>query len=42
MRNGGGGFAANIYGAMPESEWVAGFPRIVSLPLEGKVPRRGG
>ena len=26
MRNGGGGFAANIYGAMPESEWVAGFP----------------
>ena len=21
---------------------VAGFPRIVSLPLEGKVPRRGG
>ena len=21
---------------------MAGFPRIVSLPLEGKVPRRGG
>ena len=21
---------------------IAGFPRIVSLPLEGKVPRRGG
>ena len=28
--------------AMPESLLVAGFPRIVSLPLEGKVPRRGG
>ena len=65
----GGGFAANIYGAMPESGIQAtspqslathpcfhtsglwwrlrcilddGFPRIVSLPLEGKVPRRGG
>ena len=38
----GGGFAANIYGAMPEGLLIAGFPRIVSLPLEGKVPRRGG
>ena len=28
--------------AMPESLLIAGFPRIVSLPLEGKVPRRGG
>ena len=42
MRNGGGGFAANIYGAMPEGLLIAGFPRIVSLPFEGKVPRRGG
>ena len=69
MRNEGGGFAANIYGAMPESSiqvtspkslathpcfltsgfwWRLrgnlddGIPRIVSLPLEGKVPRRGG
>ena len=38
----GGGFAANIYGAMPEGLLTAGFPRIVSLPLKGKVPRRGG
>jgi hypothetical protein len=38
----GGGFAANIYGAMPEGLLIAGFPRIVSLPLEGKVPRWGG
>ena len=38
----GGGFAANIYGAMPEGLLIAGFPRIASLPLEGKVPRRGG
>ena len=38
----GGSFAANIYGAMPEGLLIAGFPRIVSLPLEGKVPRRGG
>ena len=38
----GGGFAANIYGAMPEGLLIAGFPRIVSLPLEGKVPQRGG
>ena len=36
------GYAANIYGAMPEDLLIAGFPRIVSLPLEGKVPRRGG
>ena len=28
--------------AMPEGLLTAGFPRIVSLPLEGKVPRRGG
>ena len=42
MRNEGGGFAANIYGAMPEGLLIAGFPRIASLPLEGKVPRRGG
>jgi len=35
--------AANIYGgAMPEGLLIAGFPRIVSLPLEGKVPQRGG
>ena len=27
---------------MPEGLLIAGFPRIVSLPLEGKVPRRGG
>ena len=26
IRNGGGGFAANIYGAMPESRRIAGFP----------------
>ena len=26
----GGGFAANIYGAMPEGLRVAGFPRIAS------------
>ena len=38
----GGGFAANIYGAMSEGLRVAGFPRIASLPLEGKVPRKGG
>ena len=38
----GGGFAANIYGAIPEGLRVAGFPRIASLPLEGKVPRKGG
>ena len=31
------GCAANIYGAMPEGLLIAGFPRIVSLPLEGKV-----
>ena len=31
-----------IYGAMPEGLLIAGFPRIASLPLEGKVPRRGG
>ena len=36
------GYAANIYGAMPEDLLIAGFPRIASLPLEGKVPRRGG
>jgi hypothetical protein len=29
----GSGFAANIYGAMPESLRMAGFLRIVSLPL---------
>ena len=33
----GGGFAANIYGAMPEGLRVAGFPRIASLPRVGKV-----
>ena len=33
----GGGIAAHIYGAMPEGLRVAGFPRIASLPLEGKV-----
>ena len=27
---------------MPEGLLIAGFPRIASLPLEGKVPRRGG
>ena len=27
---------------MPEGLLIAGFPRIVSLPLEGKVPQRGG
>jgi len=27
--------------AMPEGLLIAGSPRIVSLPLEGKVPRRG-
>ena len=41
MRNEGGGFAANIYGAMPEGLLIAGFPRIDSLPLEGKVPPKG-
>ena len=29
-------------GVMPEGLLIAGFPHIVSLPLEGKVPRRGG
>ena len=29
--------AANIYGAMPEGLLIEGFPRIVSLPLEGKA-----
>ena len=28
-------------GVMPEGLLIAGFPRIVSLPLEGKVPCRG-
>ncbi len=28
--------------AMPEGLVLTGFPRIVSLPLKGKVPRRGG
>ena len=28
--------------AMPEGLLSAGSPRIASLPLEGKVPRRGG
>ena len=28
--------------AMPKGLVITGFPRIVSLPLEGKVPRRGG
>ena len=27
---------------MPEGLLIAGFPRIASLPLEGKVPRRDG
>ena len=26
MMNEGGGFAANIYGAMPERKWIEGFP----------------
>ena len=38
----GGGFAANIYEAMPEGLMNCCYARIVSLPLEGKVPRRGG
>ncbi len=33
----GGGFAANIYGAMPEGLRVAGFPRIASLPRVGNA-----
>ena len=36
----GGGFAASIYGAMPEGLRVAGFPRIVSLPRVGKATIR--
>ena len=36
------GSAVNVYGAMPKGLLAADFPRIVSLPLEGKVPRRGG
>ena len=32
----GGGFAANIYGAMPEGLRVAGSPRISSLPRVGE------
>ena len=32
----GGGFAANIYGAMPEGLRVGGFPRIASLPHWGR------
>ena len=43
-------YGANIFLnliALPDGEGlegllIAGFPRIVSLPLEGKVPRRGG
>ena len=42
MRNEGGGFTANIYGGDARRFAMAGFPRIDSLPLEGKVPRRGG
>ena len=42
MRNEGGGFAANIYGGDARRFAMAGFLRIVSLLLEGKVPRRGG
>ena len=38
----GGGFAANIYGAMPEGLRVAGFPRIASLPRVGKGDRVSG
>jgi len=38
----GGGFAANIYEAMPEGLLRGCYARIASLPLEGKVPRRGG
>ena len=30
MRNEGGGFAANIYGAMPEGLLMAGFPFRIS------------
>ena len=37
VQGGGGGIAANIYGAMPEGLRVAGFPRIASLPRVGKV-----
>ena len=36
----GGGFAANIFGAMPEGLRVAGFPRIASLPRVGKATIR--
>ena len=32
------GSTVNVYGAMPKGLLTAGFPRIVSLPLEGKVP----
>ncbi len=38
----GSGFAANIYEAMPEGLMNCCYARIASLPLEGKVPRRGG
>ena len=37
----GGGFAANIYGAMPEGLLIVGFPRIVSLPLKGEGAPKG-
>ena len=30
MRSEGGGFAANIYGAIPEGKWIAGFPFEIS------------
>ena len=33
----GGGFAANMYRAMPEGLLIAGFPRIASLPLAGNA-----
>ena len=33
MRNEGGGFAASIYGAMPEGFMSGCYSRIVSLPL---------
>ena len=41
VQGSGGGFAANIYGAMPEGLLIAGFPRIVSLPLEGEGAPKG-
>ena len=37
----GSGFRVSLWGDARKFA-MAGFPRIASLPFEGKVPRRGG